>query len=390
MPVFAPSLEALRASVFAELAPALAARKRAGLSTAPLHIGDTWRTPDLSTQALPAWATGHSANLYATLGGETPLRDALARRFTARHGVATARDEVLATVGATHGLLTTLRACVEAGSEVIVLAPYWPLSVGVVRAAGALPVEVPFADVLDDEGVAAALAGVVRAITHRTRAIYFASPNNPCGTTFSADVLGQLLALARAHDLWVIADEVYAELVYDGGFVSIASLDGAAERTVVLRSFSKSHGLAGIRLGWLRARAEIVSEIAKVATHSVFHPTVHAQGVGLVALGSDAWQTETFAMFRAARDKTLARVRAAGLRALAPSGGYYVFFDATPLLGGAPVEGLLRRALDAGVMLCPGRASGAAYARWVRLCFTAVDPAALDDALERLAPVLSP
>ncbi len=367
----------------AGLAPAIARRREAGLPLAPLHIGDTHRAPAAALGDLPAWATAPASYAYGPLGGVPALRERIAERFTRARGVPTAAGEGLVTVGATHALLCAVRACVEAGEEVVVLAPYWPLSVGVVRSAGAVPVEVPFTSVLHAQGLDAALAAVRAAIGPRTKALYFASPNNPCGAVYGRAELEALVAIAEAHGLWVFADEVYADYAYDASFVSAASL--AQERVIALASFSKSHGLAGARVGFLRGAPAVLEAIGKVATHSAFHPSHHAQGLAFAALETEAWVEQARAEYTQARAVIAGALAAAGVPHLPAPGGSYVFADfseAAARAGGA--NALFARFVEAGVLVCPGAACGEAYGAWARLCFTALPAPELEDAMAAL------
>ncbi len=386
-PSFAASLGALKASVFADLAPAIARRRAAGLPIAPLHIGDTHRAPAASLAELPPWASEAASYAYGPLGGAPALRERIAERFGRVRGVATDAREILVTVGATHALLCAVRACVDAGDEVIVLAPYWPLSVGVVRSAGAVPVEVPFTPALDAEGLDSALAAVRSAIGPRTRGLYFASPNNPCGAVYARATLAALVALAASHDLWVFADEVYADYAYDAPFVSAAEL--GEERVVTLASFSKSHGLAGARVGFLRAAPAVVEVAGKVATHSAFHPSAHAQGLAFAALASESWIDGARAEYMEGRAAIVGALASAGVPHLPPSGGSYVFADfgaAAERAGGA--SALFARFVDAGVLVCPGSACGEAFGAFARLCFTALPARAVTEAMGALTGAL--
>ena len=383
-PALARDLAQLRASVFADLAPAIAARKAAGLALAPLHIGDTHRAAAATLDALPSWGRDASSYAYGPLGGVPALRERLADRVARERGVPTTASEVLATVGATHALACTVRACVEPGDEVIVLAPYWPLSVGVIRSAGAVPVEVPFSTEVAAHGFAVALEAVRAAIGPRTRALYFASPNNPCGTVYARAEIAALVALAAAHDLWVFADEVYADYAYDAPFLTAAAL--GEERVLTIGSFSKSHGLAGARIGFVRAASALLEAIGKVATHTAFHPSLHAQGLAFAALADERWVHEARAGYmeaRAAMTETLAGAR---VPFVTPGGGSYVFadFSEASARAGGPNE-LFARFVSAGVLVCPGAACGDAYASWARLCFTALPTAEIRTAMRALA-----
>jgi aspartate/methionine/tyrosine aminotransferase len=250
-------------------------------------------------------------------------------------------------------------------------------------------VEVAFTDLLHREGLDAALAAVRAAITPRTKALYFASPNNPCGTVYSPEVLRALVALAEAQDLWVFVDEVYADYSYDGAFTSAASF--GLERVVVIVSLSKSHGLAGARVGFVRATPAVLAEVGKVATHSAFHPSLHAQGLAHAAIYKEIWLEEARAHYTEARSVLVTALESARVPFLPPSGGSYVFADFGPFAPGGPgtsVQPLFERFIDAGVLVCPGAACGDAYTTYARICFTAEPVEVLRESVGRLVGAL--
>jgi aspartate/methionine/tyrosine aminotransferase len=358
----------IRASVFADLAPRIEAHARAGGDLVALHIGDTHVLPP--PEARFAGVEGAAADpalyCYGAIPGVEALKAAFVRTL-ARAGrgprEAEAARHVLVGVGATHAIYCGLRAVLDPGDEVLVAAPYWPLSVGVVRAAGGVPVEVPITQRLYEAPGASAAALLEAALTPRTRAIYLISPNNPDGYAYPAAQLRDVGRLAVTRDLWVLSDEVYADYVYEGEHTSIARFDGMAERTLSAYSLSKSHALAGARVGFLLAPESVVSLARRVATHTVFNVPVASQRVALAALGA---------------------LEGSGVRAFAPHGGSYVFVDFAPVLRGRSLRVLLERAIDHGVLLAPGDGCGEAFASFARLCFTSVPRPRLLEGVTRL------
>ncbi len=391
MPDLSRSALAIRASVFAELAPRLEAHTRAGGDLVALHLGDTSLAPPPGARfglVEPPGGTDPALYAYGAIPGLDALKQAFARELATK-GRGPSEVEpgrhVLVGVGATHAIYCALRSVLEPGDEVIVAAPYWPLSVGVVRAAGGVPVEVPLTSRLYEDPGASAAELVERAITPRTRALYLISPNNPDGYVYDDAQLRDLAALAVARDLWVLSDEVYADYVYDGVHTSIARMPGMEERTLSTYSLSKSHALAGARVGFLVAPERVVSLARRIATHTVFNVPVASQRVALAALEAPPdWMDGARAAYRAARDATIAALAGSGVRAFVPKGGSYVFVDFAPVLGGRPLRGLLESAIDEGVLLAPGDGCGDAYASWARLCFTSVPPERLMVGVERL------
>ncbi|HEX3343963.1 MAG TPA: pyridoxal phosphate-dependent aminotransferase [Polyangiaceae bacterium] len=385
---------AIRASVFAELAPRIEAHARAGGDLVALHIGDTYLAPPPGARfgRVEPDETDPALYVYGALPGLDALKQAFVRTLAAAGrgpAGADAGRHVLVGAGATHAIYCGLRAVLDAGDEVVVAAPYWPLSVGVVRAAGGVPVEVPLTSRLYEDPAASAAAIVERALTPRTRALYLISPNNPDGYVYTEAQLRELAALAVARDLWVLSDEVYADYVYEGAHASIARMPGMGERTLSAYSLSKSHALAGARVGFLVAPERVVGLARRVATHTVFNVPVASQRVALAALEAPAgWMHDARAAYRAARDAALAGLAGSGVRAFAPKGGSYVFVDFTPVLGGKPLRGLLERAIDRGVLLAPGDGCGDAYGAWARLCFTSVPRERLTTGVARLREAL--
>ena len=179
---------------------------------------------------------------------------------------------------------------------------------------------------------------------------------------------------------------MYADYTYELDHVSLAMLPGMAERTLAAYSFSKSHALAGARVGYVLAPEEVVSLARRVSIHTVFNVPVASQRVALEALGDAAWVGTARSDYRAARDVTARAFEGTGARFALPEGGVYFFPDFAPVLGGRPLRVLLERAIERGVLLAPGEAFGAAFPTHARLCFTSAPlPQVLEgiDALKR-------
>jgi aspartate/methionine/tyrosine aminotransferase len=385
----------IRASVFADLAPRLEVHARKGGDLVALHIGDTYLAPPPGARfaSLETREADPALYCYGGISGLDALRAAFASRLLAAGWGPEEIDpsgEVLVGVGATHAISCALRAVLEPGDEVLVAAPYWPLSVGVIRVAGGLPVDVPLTTRLHEDPGASAGGILERALTPRTRAIYLISPNNPDGYVYDPAQLREIAALATARDLWVVADEVYADYVYDGEHASIARLPGMAERTLSAYSLSKSHALAGPRVGFVVGPERVVTVARRVATHTVFNVPVASQRLAVAALQSPpGWMDATRLRYREARDETLRALEGAGARVFVPRGGSYVFVDFAPVLRGKALRTLLELAIDRGVLLAPGDGCGEAFAAWGRICFTSVPPARLREGLARLRAAMS-
>jgi aspartate/methionine/tyrosine aminotransferase len=330
---------------------------------------------------------GPDAELYAygATVGTAALRGALARRAVElgrAHDVDPDRN-VLVGVGATHALSCAIRAVVAPGDAVTLFAPYWPLAHGILASAGARVDELAWFGEARERTVDARALGA--AIPEGTRALYLITPNNPDGRVLTRAELTAVAEVAVARDLWVVADEVYADYLYDGReHVSIATLPGMAERTITAFSFSKSHALAGARVGWVVAPEAVVGHARRLAVHTVFNVPVVAQRAALAALADDAWVTRARATYDHARGRAVERLARTKLRFSVPEGGVYVFADFAPVLDGRTLPELLTRAIGEGALVAPGDAFGERFATWARICFTSAPLAEVERGLDAL------
>jgi N-succinyldiaminopimelate aminotransferase len=323
---------------------------------------------------------------YAPVQGEPALLDAIVRRMQRVHDVKLERDDVQVTLGATGGFTVVCSTLLEPSDEVVVLSPFWPLIRGIVRSRGAAAVELPFYDRLGDPSFdpEAALESV---ITERTVAVYVNSPNNPTGRVVSEDVAAAIERVVLRHGLWLLADEAYDELCYMAERPrAIWQRAELGKRSLVCHTLSKSHALAGSRVGYTHGPRDVMGAVRGVQTFLTYcAPRPLQLGAARALDEGDDWVTRARDLYAEA-----GRRASAVLDLPPPEGGTFCFFDAARHFApGEDVHGFLRRCLDAGVLLTPGSASGQSYETWVRLCFTVVPPAELDDALARLRGVLS-
>jgi len=367
--------------VFAALRTRIDELTARGVELIPLQIGDTHVAPPAgATRALAALQPDDSSlHRYGATAGIPELRAAIAKRLG---GAYDAASEVLVGNGGTHALFCAARAILDDGDEVILGSPYWPLAPGIFSSCGAIPVEAALTQRLYDDPTLDPFGILEAALSAKTKALYIITPNNPDGKVLTAAQLARIADFARSNDLWVFSDEVYADIVYlSGGDAppSIATLPGMRERTVVLHSLSKSHALAGIRVGFCLAPSSVVTLGRRVSTHSAFNVSVAMQRAAVAALADDAFPTNACAAYRAVRDSAGEALRAANIRFHQPEGATYFFVDF-----GAPALPILERAVERGVLLAPGHAFGAEYTNFARLCFTAVPPAEVLDGIARL------
>ena len=233
------------------------ARELAGERVLHLERGEPdFDTPPHVVEAL-AKAARDGATHYPDQRGEPRLREALVAKLARENAIATHPDDLVITAGGTHGLFLAMQALLSAGDELLVLSPHWmavPKLVGFVAGATwrSLPV---YLEVGEGDWSPEAFADRLRAaLGPATRGIYLNTPNNPTGVVLSRAHLEALAEVAIERDLWVLSDEAYEHLLYDGAtHVSLASLPGMAERTLSIFTFSKSYAMTGWRLGYVVA-----------------------------------------------------------------------------------------------------------------------------------------
>jgi arginine:pyruvate transaminase len=347
-----------------------------------LSVGD----PEFSTpapiveRAIDALRAGDTH--YTAMSGREPLRAAIAAEHARMTGRDTSPANVVLTAGAQNGVFAVSLCLLEAGDEVIVPEPMYLTYEACVRAAGAtlvaVPVDAARAFHVDCDALEAA-------ITPRTKAIFFATPCNPTGVVMQRTDLERIARLACEHDLWVLSDEVYAELTFEREHVSIASLPGMAERTVTLGSLSKSHAMAGWRVGWAIGPAELIEHMGRLALAMLYGLPGFIQQAALTALQNKAEIVAGIReIYRRRRDVVFERLhRVPGLRCLLPEAGMFMMVDVSGT-GLDTVDFTWQLFREKGVSVLDASAFGDTAKGFVRLGLV-VDEARLVDACERIA-----
>ncbi len=281
--------------------------------TTPAHIIDE------AARAAHAGATG-----YAPGGGIAELRQEAAEKVRRVNGFTPTADEVCITTGACGGLYTTLLLLVGPGDEVLVPDPGWSNYAAIVHALGGTAVPYPLHP---ETGWALDAAELAEAVTSRTKAILVNSPGNPTGSVESEDNLKRVLEVAERHDLWVLSDEAYDELVFDGAGVSLASL-GAADRVLTVFSFSKTYAMTGWRVGYVTGPAEFVRQLSLHQEPVVSCASTISQHAALAALrGPQTCVGDMVAAYGRRRLAVAATLDAARVPYEMPSGGFFVMVD---------------------------------------------------------------
>jgi aspartate aminotransferase len=298
-----------------------------------LDQGDvSFDAPDTVKQAMHR-AIDENRSHYLQTAGLPKLLELLAEKLRRSNGIPIgSSDELMVTTGGIHGLYIICQALLEPGDEVIIPDPEWPPCVGNIRSAYGVPVPCPLHEHL---GWRFDLDELERRITAKTRALYINSPNNPTGGVLSRDDITRLVAICRERKLWLISDEAYEDVVFDGEHVSPASLTGAYERTLSMFTFSKSYAMTGLRLGYVAAQdAKLRERMKKVLfyTASNIASVVQFGGVGALEGSQDciaAFREE----LRARRDLFYGGVRDGAGHVLSgspPAGAFYAFLRIDP------------------------------------------------------------
>lgn len=320
---------------------------------------------------------------YGDLQGEPAFRSALSDKLRSFNEIDASPDEVLVTNGLTQASFAAFLALIDPGDEVILLEPYYPQHIGKVELAGGRVVTVPL-DAEDNFSVRA--DWIEAAITPRTKMIVLVNPCNPTGRVYRRDELEALARVAVQHDLFVLSDEVYEFITFDGKqHVSIASLPGMRERTISTFAFTKAYAMDGWRLGYLCADASLIPGLLKVTANEVTHVNTFIQYGGLAAVtGGDAKVTAMVSDDRAKRDILVrAMNQMPGVRCAVPEGTIYAFPDVRRT--GVPSQELANSILEkARVVVEAGSFYGPAGEGHLRICFGSVTHDELRESMTRL------
>jgi arginine:pyruvate transaminase len=353
-----------------------------GVDVLLLSIGD----PDFDTPlpivhaAIDSLLAGDTH--YPPVLGTPGLRDSIARRHGQRSGQAVTPEQVVVFPGAQCAVYSVVQCVLDPGDEVIVAEPMYVTYEGVFGAVGAkvLPVAVR-----SHNGFRVDPADVAALITPKTRAILLNSPNNPSGASLPLLVWQELASLCVRHDLWLISDEVYSELLYEGEHISPASLPGMAERTATINSLSKSHAMSGWRVGWVVGPKHLADHLEHLSLCMLFGIPEFIQHAAQLALDQDLPQVAMMReAYRQRRDLVCASLGACpGLRVIRPDGGMFVMVDVRQT--GLTAQQFAERLLEGyGVSVLAGEAFGPSAAGHIRLGLV-VDLPQLADACRRIA-----
>ena len=317
---------------------------------------------------------------YSPNAGILPLREAISNWYHRRYHVHYGTDEMMLTIGASEAIDLSLRALLNEGDEVLIPNPSYVAHQAEVHMCSGKAVPVPTH--LED-GFKLRVEELEKLVTEKTKAILMCYPSNPTGAIMDYEDLLPIAEFAKAHDLIIISDEIYSELTYHKDHVSMASLPGMKERTIILNGFSKSYAMTGLRIGFLCAPSEFITACIKLHQYSIVAPATPVQQAAIVALNE--CDDSVVAMrqdYLERRDMIVKGFQDMGLPIAVPEGAFYVFPDISQT--GLSDESFCEQLLEQQhVAVVPGSAFGTCGANRIR-CSYASSKETIQEALRRI------
>ena len=358
--------------------------ERAGKSIIHLELGEPDFHPATPVVEALRAAVSEGHDRYCATRGVPALREAIAEYLKRTRRLDVASEQVLVAPGCKMALSLAMMALIESGDEVLYPDPGFPIYPSFMRGLGAKAV--PFA-LREENQFQPDVAEISAKITGKTRMLIFNSPNNPTGTVFDRNVLEKVAALAVQHDLWVLSDEIYARILFDGEYQSIWALPGMAERTVIIDGFSKSFAMTGWRLGYAVAAKPVIDAMDLLVLNTFTCAAEFTQLAAVEALRDATHAVDAMVEeYRQRRDLFVAGLnRIPGFRCQQPDGAFYAWVNVEDT--GLPAEELACVLLEeGGVAGIAGAAFGAEGKNYLRFSLVSA-PRLLQEALKRVAAV---
>ncbi|MBI4277437.1 MAG: pyridoxal phosphate-dependent aminotransferase [Armatimonadetes bacterium] len=349
-----------------------------------LDVGEPDFDPPPHVRATAKQAIDDGGLGYTSYSGIPELRRLIAEKLARDNRIPVDPEtQVIVTVGATAAMYLATQALINPGDEVLTPEMAWPQGHTIVALSGAAVVPYPLRK---ERAFAPDPVDLAARVTPKTKAIMLNSPGNPTGAVTGEADLAAIAAIARRHDLLVITDEVYEKMVYDGHrHISIASLEGMAERTITINAVSKTYAMTGWRLGYVAGPAPLIQQMGRLALYVYSCPSTLSQRAAVAALGGPQEEVgRMVAEYRKRRDlfgEALAGLP--GVRCPRPAGAFYLFPDISGL-GMSSMDFARFLIQDAGVTCVPGTAFGPGGEGHVRFSY-ASSLRALEEAADRIA-----
>jgi aspartate aminotransferase len=343
---------AIKPSPTLAMAAKAKAMKAQGIDVVDFGVGEPdFDTPEHVKQAgIKAIQSGFTK--YTPAGGTDELKEAVVEKLRNDNGLAYEKSQVLISCGAKHSLYNIAEAVFDAGDEVIIPSPYWVSYPDQVLLNDAVPVVV---ETTEQDGFRISASKLEQAVTKRTKAIILNSPSNPTGLAYDRKTLEEVAAVAVKHRIYVISDEIYEKLVYDGfTHTSIASLGPEIkDLTIVVNGVSKSHAMTGWRIGYAAGPRDVITAMANIQSQSTSNPASISQKAALEALkGPQDFLAVMNAEFDKRRTHMVKRLNAiAGVSCLMPVGAFYAFPNVSRLYGKSAGGRTIRHSSDMAAYL---------------------------------------
>jgi aspartate aminotransferase len=359
----------IKPSITLALAAKAAAMRAQGIGVINFAAGEPdFDTPDrIKEAAVQALKKGMTK--YTEVRGIQPLREIIAEKYQRDEGLQYDMDEILVSCGGKHSLYNVFQAILNKGDEVLIPAPYWVSYRDMAMLAGAVP---RIVEAKRENGYRITPKELQAALGPRVRVFILNSPNNPTGAAYSRDELEALAQVLEPHECFIISDDVYEKIVYDGfRFQNIVGINGKLrERTVIINSLSKTYAMTGWRIGYALGPAPLISTAAKIQGQSTSNPTSFAQAASVEALkGPQDEVGEMVREFQRRRDRIVEGLNAMeGVECPNPEGAFYVFPRIGSLFGKKGKKAKIESASDltdflleeAQVVAVPGEDFGSA------------------------------
>ncbi len=325
---------AIKPSPTLAIAAKAKAMKAQGIDVVDFGVGEPdFDTPDnVKLAGIRAIQSGFTK--YTPAGGTDELKEAVIQKFKQDNGLQYEKSQVLISCGAKHSLYNIAEALFDPGDEIIIPSPYWVSYPDQVLLNDANPVIV---ETTEDEGFKLSAKKLAKSITKKTKALVLNSPSNPTGLAYDRQTLEDIAALVVKHNIYVISDEIYEKLIYDGfTHTSIASLGAEIkDRTIVVNGVSKSHAMTGWRIGYAAGPKDVINAMANIQSQSTSNPTSISQKAATEALRGpqDFIQTMNTEFDKRRRYMVERLNKIAGITCLMPVGAFYAFPRVSSLYG---------------------------------------------------------
>jgi aspartate/methionine/tyrosine aminotransferase len=358
--------------------------EKQGRSIIHLELGEPDFHPAAPVVDAVRDAVAAGRDRYCSTRGIPALREAIAAYLKRTRRVEATAEQVLIAPGCKMALSLAMMALIEPGDEVLYPDPGFPIYPSFTRGLGATPV----AFGLEEKNrFQPDIDEIAAKITPRTRMLIFNSPNNPTGTVFSDATLRKIAELAEKHDLWVLADEIYARILFRGEYLSIWSLPGMADRTIIIDGFSKSFAMTGWRLGYAVAPVRVIDAMDLLVLNTFTCTAEFTQVAAIEALRDSTSAVDAMVVeYRKRRDLFVEKLnKIPGFRCQSPDGAFYAWVNIEDT--GLPAEEVARILLEeAGVAGIAGAAFGPGGKNYLRFSLVSARNL-LEDALERIERV---